>query len=365
MPLETGTYIDDLVTTNPVGASDAKSFGDDHIRLIKTVLKNSFPNIDGAVNFTPTQANNWFTTGLYNSADSTVEFVWAEDTAAVMQAIFYKNSASPAADDYIFSLDGYANNSAAEKTLYTRWLSRINDPTNGSEDAEAFFQTMVAGVLTTRIELTPTDIEFDGVPISAFTNFPSGTRMIFQQTAAPTGWTKDTTHNNKALRLVSGSVSSGGTVAFTTAFASKSVAGTVGATALTTAQMPAHTHSVSGTTSSQSANHSHSFSDTATTSSSGSHSHSVENTLAGSDVTTGVWESGPSGSRTTTSSTAGAHTHSVTVSGNTGSNSVGHTHTFSDTSTSVGSGSTHTHTFTGTAIDLAVQYVDFIIAERD
>ena len=33
MALETGTYISDLVATNPV-ASDAKSQGDDHIRLI-------------------------------------------------------------------------------------------------------------------------------------------------------------------------------------------------------------------------------------------------------------------------------------------------------------------------------------------
>jgi len=30
-----------------------------------------------------------------------------------------------------------------------------------------------------------------------------------------------------------------------------------------------------------------------------------------------------------------------------------------------GSGSTHTHGFTGTAIDLAVQYVDTIIAVKD
>lgn len=47
---------------------------------------------------------------------------------------------------------------------------------------------------------------------------PSGTLMLFQQTAAPTGWTKQTTHNDKALRVVSGTVSSGGTSAFSTVF---------------------------------------------------------------------------------------------------------------------------------------------------
>ena len=69
--------------------------------------------------------------------------------------------------------------------------------------------------------------------------FPTGTLMLFQQTAAPTGWTKQTTHNNKALRIVSGTASSGGNVAFTTAFASGL---SDGATTLSSAQMPSHTH---------------------------------------------------------------------------------------------------------------------------
>ncbi len=44
--------------------------------------------------------------------------------------------------------------------------------------------------------------------------FASGTKMLFQQTAAPTGWTKDTTHDDKALRVVTGTASSGGTNSF-------------------------------------------------------------------------------------------------------------------------------------------------------
>lgn len=47
MALETGTYINDLVTTNPVGVTDPKSQGDDHLRLIKSVLKNTFPGMVG------------------------------------------------------------------------------------------------------------------------------------------------------------------------------------------------------------------------------------------------------------------------------------------------------------------------------
>jgi hypothetical protein len=53
--------------------------------------------------------------------------------------------------------------------------------------------------------------------------FVAGTKMLFEQTAAPTGWTKNTTHNDKALRLVSGAASSGGTTAFTSVFASRTL----------------------------------------------------------------------------------------------------------------------------------------------
>jgi hypothetical protein len=76
--------------------------------------------------------------------------------------------------------------------------------------------------------------------------FTSGTKLLFQQTAAPTGWTKDTTHDNKALRVVSGTAGTGGSTAFTSAFGTPSVSGslsgTVGSTTISIAQMPSHTH---------------------------------------------------------------------------------------------------------------------------
>jgi hypothetical protein len=56
MALETGTFISDLVPTNPVG-SDPLAFADDHLRLLKGTIKNTFPNITGAVTKTHTQIN--------------------------------------------------------------------------------------------------------------------------------------------------------------------------------------------------------------------------------------------------------------------------------------------------------------------
>jgi hypothetical protein len=81
----------------------------------------------------------------------------------------------------------------------------------------------------------------------------AGTRMIFAQTTAPTGWTKDTTnYNNHALRVVTGSASTGGSVDFTTAFTSSrtvtvtSISGSAGNTTLTIPQMPSHDHQYPG-----------------------------------------------------------------------------------------------------------------------
>src|SRR5262245_59977249 len=57
MPLEVVTYISDLNQSNPVGATDPKSQGDDHLRNIKLALKNTFPNLNAAVTATPAQLN--------------------------------------------------------------------------------------------------------------------------------------------------------------------------------------------------------------------------------------------------------------------------------------------------------------------
>lgn len=70
---------------------------------------------------------------------------------------------------------------------------------------------------------------------------PSGTKQIFVQTAAPTGWTKDTTHNDKALRVVSGTASNGGIDSFSTTFGAGK---TTASHTLTTPQIPSHAHNV-------------------------------------------------------------------------------------------------------------------------
>jgi len=151
------------------------------------------------------------------------------------------------------------------------------------------------------------------------TNIPAGTVMIFGQTSAPTGFTKLTDQDNAALRVVSGSASTGGSVNFTTAFASQtptgsvsitSVSGSAGSTTLSTPQIPSHTH-------------------------------------------TYVSTANDAGSEGSLASPATTLTRATGAAGGGGS----HTHPFSFSS---GSG-----TFSGNAINLAVKYVDVIRATKD
>ena len=199
----------------------------------------------------------------------------------------------------------------------------VSGQTDVVADSTADTLTLAAG---SNITIT-TNATTDTVTIAAAASFPTGTRMLFQQSTTPTGWTKDTTaaYDNNALRIVTTSVlGSGGTVDFTTAFTSSrsvSVAvtgttstGTVGNTTLTSAQMPSHTHTYTGGLQSN------------TTATGGA--DRISN-LTGS---TASGTSGPTGGST-------SHTHSLTMDA-------------------------HTHGATG-SVNLAVKYLDFIIGIKD
>ena len=172
--------------------------------------------------------------------------------------------------------------------------------------------------------------------IGAWANIPAGTAMLFAQTTAPTGWTKSTTHDNKALRVVSGTASSGGSVAFTTAFASQAVTGTVASYTLTTSDIPVHNHSASSSVSDP------------------GHFH-TQQVYSGANVNPGSTANfyGLSGNNAT--SGPSAQTTLTSTTGVTVSTSIGNT----------GSGGGHSHGFSAPSINLAVQYVDVIIATKN
>ena len=162
--------------------------------------------------------------------------------------------------------------------------------------------------------------------LSQYPAFVPGTLTFFQQTTAPTGWTKQTTNDNYTLRIVSGST--GGTlnnnagVNFSTAMADITFTGTAsssGSTSSDDADLPAHTHTASVIT--YGGLFSRGFSPT----------------------------NGPLGS--------GFSSSLVTVPDAFGSSSAG---------------SAHSHSITGSAVPLtggpgkfAVNYIDFILASKN
>jgi microcystin-dependent protein len=78
MPLESATYLNNLVASNPA-STDTVSQADDHIRLIKQVLKSTFPNINAPVTATPAQLNSAVPAGfigMWSGSLATIPAGW-------------------------------------------------------------------------------------------------------------------------------------------------------------------------------------------------------------------------------------------------------------------------------------------------
>jgi len=124
-------------------------------------------------------------------------------------------------------------------------------------------QALVAGSGNINIrsngEVSATLFTGSGAGLTGVDPFPSGTKMVFYQASAPTGWTQDTTAAlaNTAMSIVTGSGGgTGGATSFYDVFNAStqpvdlgsvtvSVTGAVGAHTLTTPEIPAHSHSFS------------------------------------------------------------------------------------------------------------------------
>jgi hypothetical protein len=85
-----------------------------------------------------------------------------------------------------------------------------------------------------------TDFQADG------RMFPVGTRLAYQQTTPPAGWTKETgaAYNDATLRFTTGSVGTSGTASFNTTFASRTFTGTVSSDTPSLAKTASHNHTV-------------------------------------------------------------------------------------------------------------------------
>ena len=231
-----------------------------------------------------------------------------------------------------------------------------------------------------------------GPPGSGSASVPAGSVMLFAQSSAPTGWTKSTSHNNKALRVVSGSGGgSGGSNSFTSTFASRSLSvsgsgtasGTTGSSVSgSTGDAGGETVSISGSVSGNCTGQQVMYVTTTqnwlSIDQMPSHSHQYHAPLGTSGGSYGIQDTGNAGSsgQPSTNSTGGSnyHTHAVIMYYINGSN-----FSFSDSFTASGSTSdhshdigNHSHSFSDSvsvsssgSLDMAVQYVDVIICTKN
>jgi hypothetical protein len=173
---------------------------------------------------------------------------------------------------------------------------------------------------------------------------PSGTVMVFYQAAAPTGWTKSTSNNDKALRVVSGN---GG--------------GTGGTHALSSPPSLAHTHTGAAHVHTIGAHsHGNNLSAAAHTLSEAqmpSHRHSIttsQNQVGASAVNITTNASGPLATSHYTNYTGGGGSHSHSMSGG-----VNNSNAYNTSS----NGANATSSTTPTAF--APQYIDVIICAKN
>jgi len=276
MALESASFLDGLITSNPDGGADPKSGGDDHLRLLKTVLKATFPGFAGRIMRTQTKSGNYAL--ALNDNHTLLKFT---ATAALTSA-----PAGTLGNGWA----AYVHVAAGTTTFTPQAPATINGAVN----------LVLPGGSSWFIVCDGTN--FLAFPMGAVLQASAGVRMLFQQSSAPVGWTKvtSTAFNEAAIRLVTGNTTTGGVDAFSTHFgASKKTGGT----AITVAQMPAHGHS-------------------GTTSTVGDHTHGGGATLPGQGTPGGAFPVVPNLGNT---GAAGSHNHSFNTA-NTGGGAV-HDHT--------------------------------------
>ena len=217
MALEVGTHIDDLNQTNPA-STDGIGQADDHIRLIKKTILNTFPNITGPVLATQAELN--FTDGLTSStAELNTLDGYTGDVSDFNKLAGVTASSSElsklagvtASTSEINKLDGLNTttselNTMAGITASTSELNKIDGYTGNSADLSILAGASAAGVSSTEFRrlngvtsniqtqldalpqvasptftgtLTAPTAAVDKVDFGAWDIYPSGSNLIF------------------------------------------------------------------------------------------------------------------------------------------------------------------------------------------
>lgn len=231
----------------------------------------------------------------------------------------------------VFSAIVSQNSGATEPTVmyaYMLWADTTTTKLkmrNGANSAWIEVGTLDQtglNIVASKFPNVTTNVTLSSAQMNDAVYLPSGTKMIFFQASAPTGWSQDTSNNDKALRVVS--TSGGGT------------GGTTGFKNLT------HSHTGSGgSTVAPTQSHYHG---TAT-------SNGSATTYLSADQLISRQRGGGAG--------IGNNNYEYNLGGSTSfSNVVGRT-------TSTGGSSSHSHSVTVDSATISPKYIDVIVCSKD
>jgi len=215
---------------------------------------------------------------------------------------------------------------------------------------------------TVKVNSGETGLEFTSFPSTPSASVPSGSVMVFYQASAPTGWTKSTSNNNKALRVVSGSGGgTGGNNSFTSTFENKSIS----VSGSGTASISISVSGTTGTIPSKNIGHLNVVTDqhASVLADLPSHNHQYHAPIGSSGGQYGFMDTGNSGSsgqpNVNSKGSNGSHHHAIYL------HPLGsHDHSGATFSGSGSDSDTVSVSSSGT-VDLRVQYIDVIICSKN
>jgi microcystin-dependent protein len=392
MPLETASYPPDLVSSNPA-PTDPTNQGDDHIRLLKSVVKNTLAGVNGVIT---------------RAIGSSFGFLAGPGSLASPSYAFSSNAALGLYD----AGGGVLGATGAFLAANAISGSSLNSNTSVSGATGAFSGNVAAGSFSTTGSasfgaVSGTNGTFSGVVNAAsFVGaLPAGAIMDFAGPTAPAGWAacdgqslSTTTYaqlfanigytwggsgaafnapnlisrfrrhrDNATLSSVVGTLQSPVNLAHTHTYSGTSAAANTGHThtfsGTSSGQSNGHTHTYSGGTSAADTDHTHTYSgSTGAMSANASHSHLLGgpqgafivsiNNGGGASQGNLVCTSASVSAGLTTSATNTDHSHAY--SGTTSGISANHAHTYSGTTAA--QSADHTHTYSGTTSDMSVNH---------
>lgn len=196
MALESATFLASLVAANPA-SSDAASVGDDHLRLIKSVLLNTFPNLAGEVSATHNQLNAYVPTGgviMWTGSTASIPSGWGladgssyaklDGSGTLISPDLRNRFIVGAGDTYAVGASGGSN---ADKTVTSSTLAAVDLSSDTAAGGDHSHGGATGGHALTVDELAVHNHDLAGSYSAEDNNMSSGSTRPLRESSGSVG----------------------------------------------------------------------------------------------------------------------------------------------------------------------------------